>query len=172
MQSFRQLPSRQANSGFTLVELMVAVSIAGILVTIGLPSMRDLMANQRVKTAASDMHLSLLLARSEAIKRNANIDIVDTTAGWDVRVQSDSSVLRSQDLNTGVTINCDTDNDGTADTCPASITFTRTGRPTSYIEFRMFVSGNTNVITRCVSLRLSGIPQVSLDDDSDSANGC
>jgi len=161
-------------TGFTLIELMVAVSVMGILMTIGMPAMRDVLLNQKIRTGATGMHLSMMLARSEAIKRNGNIDITNSTNwnnGWDVQIPS-STVLRSQEALPDLTIECNTDNDTAAETCPSTITFTRTGRATSFIEFRMFVSGNTGVTMRCVSLRLSGTPQVTVDSDSTTSDGC
>lgn len=156
--------------GFTLIELMVAITIVGILLSVGLPAMRDMLLNQKLRTAASDMHLSLMFARSEAIKRNANIVVANNGAGWDVRFGT--TVLRTQALEPEITIACDTDKDGAADACPASITFARTGRANTFIDFRMYINGNTKVTMRCVSLRLSGVPQVTLDSDSITADGC
>ena len=69
-------------TGFTLIELMMVLIIAGILASVGLPYMRDSLLNSRVRTAASDAHLSLLMARSEAIKRNRNVNINRTGADW------------------------------------------------------------------------------------------
>ncbi|MEE8321596.1 MAG: GspH/FimT family pseudopilin [Gammaproteobacteria bacterium] len=161
--------------GFTLIELMIAVAIAGVLLAMGLPSMKTLMQDSRVKTAASETHLSLLLARSEAIKRSANIDLSRNTNwsnGWNVQVQSDSTVLRTQDPLSDVTVTCSTDSDATAEACPATVTFTRTGRPSSYIEFRLSATDNNKVFTRCVSISLSGRPRVKVDSDRDSTNGC
>ena len=161
--------------GFTLVELMVTVSIAGILLGFGVPAMQEIFMTQRVKTAASDAHLSLLLARSEAIKRNQNI-VIDTASnwenGWNVKVQADSTVLRTQDPFSGVKIECNTDADDAAETCPSTVTFTRTGRTSSFVEFRLFIDGNNKVFARCVTISLSGVPRVEVDNDRNAANGC
>ena len=57
--------------GFTLVELMVIVAIAGVLLGLGLNSFRTMMDSTNTKSAAESLLTGLRLARSEAIKRNA-----------------------------------------------------------------------------------------------------
>jgi type IV fimbrial biogenesis protein FimT len=59
------------NRGFTLVELMVAVAIAAILLTLAVPSFTRLTASNALTTASNDIVLALSLAKMEAVKRNA-----------------------------------------------------------------------------------------------------
>ena len=155
---------------------MIVVSIAGVITAFAMPYMKDTIRNQRVRAAVSEAHLSLLFARSEAIKRNANIVVAKTGAtwdlGWQVKVQSDGTVLRTSDALKTVTVDCNTDGDTSAETCPASVTFTRTGRPASILEYRFYIADNINITMRCVSISLSGQPHVSIDTDGDPVNGC
>lgn len=166
------------HSGFTIIELMIAVAVVGILTMLALPSMKDSILTQRVKAAANEAHISLLLARSEAIKRNANIDINRTGTtwdlGWTVVTQAGGTVLNTTPALQGVTIACNTDADPTsaADACPSKITFGRTGRPTSLLEYRIYVPGNNRVFMRCVRISLGGQPHVDVDTDGNPANGC
>ncbi len=90
--------------GFTLIELLVALAIAAILLTTGVPSMRDMIRNNRLSAATNTLVSSLHMARSEAIKqgRNATICVSDDPAnpgcsgqnnwqlGWIVWVDSDA----------------------------------------------------------------------------------
>jgi prepilin-type N-terminal cleavage/methylation domain-containing protein len=161
--------------GFTIIELMIVLAVIGIVTTIGMPSMRDIMLNQQVRTAASDAHVSMLMTRSEAIKRNTNVDMASANWGdsWDVQVPgAPPTVLRSMDSDTNLTVECNTDGDDSSESCPTEITFNRTGRPASLMELRFFVSGNPRITMRCVMISLSGIPRINIDSDDDSTNGC
>lgn len=167
---------RKRQPGFTLIELMIVVSIAGVITAMALPYMRDTIRNQRIRAAVTEAHLSLLLARSEAIKRSANIDVEAIGATWDlgwlVKVQSDGTVLRTSNALKKVAVDCNTDTDTAAEACPAAVTITRTGRPAAIVEYRFYDAENTNIIMRCVSITLSGQPHVSVDLDGDPDNGC
>lgn len=63
----------RAQSGFTLLELMVVVVIAGILLGIGIPAMGNFIRNARITGAANDVMVGLHFARSEAIKRRVAV---------------------------------------------------------------------------------------------------
>ncbi len=87
--------------GFTVVEMLMTVTLLAVLVALGAPNLRNLLISQRVKTAASDLHLSLSLARSEAIKRNAAVDIVpvstaDWSQGWSVKAGAERPSERAR----------------------------------------------------------------------------
>lgn len=72
--------SRQ--SGFTVLEALIVVSIGSILMAMAVPSFTELMATQRIRSAATEFHTSLLLARSEAVKRSATVNVVKTGTNW------------------------------------------------------------------------------------------
>lgn len=61
--------------GFTLLEMLTAIVILGILVSIAVPSMQGFVLSGRIKSQAGDLAAALSLARSEAIKRSATVSI-------------------------------------------------------------------------------------------------
>ncbi|UUC94921.1 GspH/FimT family pseudopilin [Comamonas sp. C11] len=67
--------SRVARHGFTAVELMVTLAILAILSAIAMPSFRTLFERWRVLQATESLKSSLMLARSEAIKRGGKVVI-------------------------------------------------------------------------------------------------
>jgi type IV fimbrial biogenesis protein FimT len=155
---------------------MIALAVAGVLVGVALPSFQQTMKSHRAKAVASDLHISYLLARSEALKRSANIDIKatggDWTQGWTVEIQSSGADLRVNDGTADVDLGCGSSPTASLSACPATVTFTRTGRPSSYTEFRSYVADYPSIQARCVSVTVSGQPRVTTDSDNDWDNGC
>lgn len=64
--------------GFSLVELLIAMAIFGILLAYGVPSYSIYMQNSRIRVAAESISTGLQLARSEALKRNAAVSFILT----------------------------------------------------------------------------------------------
>ncbi len=56
--------------GFTLIELLVVVTLAVIVLTLAGPSVRELLATQRVRSINAELITDLQYARSEAVRRN------------------------------------------------------------------------------------------------------
>lgn len=84
--------------GFSLIELMVVLSIAAILTGIGVPSFRTLIQSQRMTTTVNDFLAAINLTRSEALQRGVRVDMVpadaksaDWTTGWTVFVDANSN---------------------------------------------------------------------------------
>jgi type IV fimbrial biogenesis protein FimT len=59
--------------GVTLVELMAVLAVAVILMGIAVPAIGDFIRNSRMVTQTNEFVADLALARSEAIKRAANV---------------------------------------------------------------------------------------------------
>lgn len=59
---------RTLGRGFSMIELMVALSVASILLSLAVPSFVRLIQNNRAAIAANEMLFSAQLARGEAVK--------------------------------------------------------------------------------------------------------
>ena len=68
------------NRGFSLIELMIALAVLGMLIMIALPNMGTWLQNTQIRTSAEGMQAGLQLARAEALKRNTTVrfQLVDT----------------------------------------------------------------------------------------------
>lgn len=81
-------PPMNKQSGFTLIELMVVISILAILLGIGVPSFRATIEGNRITTVANDLVGALQFARSEAVKRGTNVTLCSSSdqatcsGGW------------------------------------------------------------------------------------------
>lgn len=70
----------KADSGFTLLEMMIVVAIGGVLLAIGVPSMVGMIRDNRIAAQANELVTTLAMARGEALKRNTPV-IVCRAAG-------------------------------------------------------------------------------------------
>ncbi|SEI48903.1 type IV fimbrial biogenesis protein FimT [Azotobacter beijerinckii] len=143
--------SRQAEHGFSLVELMVSLALLGILIAIAIPSYRSLIAEQRIRTTMADLHSALALVRSEAIKRNRSMTLTcddSWTKGWRVA----SPVSGQPDLlNHGQTI------DVAIEAAPKSVVFSASGRVSSAVTFQVSsLASEGDSKTSCLVIGLDG----------------
>ena len=68
-------------SGFTLLELMVAIALIGILLALAGPSFRDFTSSNRVTAANNNLITALNLARAEATRRSTPVAICPSADG-------------------------------------------------------------------------------------------
>ena len=67
------MPSRTLHTGVTMIELMIVVSIAGLMAALAAPSFADFISSTRLASTMSQLSSDLNRARSEAIKRNSRV---------------------------------------------------------------------------------------------------
>lgn len=77
--------------GFTLIELMVTLSIAAVLMMVAVPNFTAFQRNSELTSVANNIVGAMNTARTEAMKRNTNALVAPTTGtnwadGWQVFV--------------------------------------------------------------------------------------
>lgn len=90
-------------AGFSLIELMVVVAVVAILAVVAYPSLGAVINSNRLSANANELVASLQFARSEAIRRNAQVSVCGSADGatcggawshWLTVLESDDSILR------------------------------------------------------------------------------
>jgi type IV fimbrial biogenesis protein FimT len=82
--------------GFSLAELMIVLAVAGVMLSVAAPNLRELVRTQQLKAAVNDLFGAIGLARSQALARNERVRLApldpagtDWTRGWTVFVDRD-----------------------------------------------------------------------------------
>ena len=96
--------SRRA-AGFTLIELMVTITLIVIMMSLAAPSFATFQRNSELTATANTLLSSLSAARSEAMKRDRNVFVVPAdgtnwTSGWIVFVDTDNSMTLDESVDT------------------------------------------------------------------------
>jgi len=65
--------------GFTLVELMVTIAVLAIILSMAVPSFRNIVISTRLNTVANEIADVMSYARSEAVKRNRVVTFCTAT---------------------------------------------------------------------------------------------
>jgi type IV fimbrial biogenesis protein FimT len=169
--------------GFTLLELIVAVTVAGLFLSMAVPGYLSFVRNSTQITSANELLASLLHARDLAITKNVRVTVCPSSAGtncnavgwnsgWIVFLDADGD----RDVDAGETIESATKSVGTPSVVSAEF---------NYVIFRpngramaATTADNTGNLTFCdargaayarvVNIDVSGRPRVSrkLNDGS------
>jgi type IV fimbrial biogenesis protein FimT len=155
------LHRNQQSMGFTLVEMMVTITVLCVLLTIAVPTYQKFTSTQRIKFATFDLMSDLMLARNEAIKRNTSISLSVISSGlcwkdgW--KILNGTTALSVHSAIDGVSI---VDSVNTSTNCSniPVLTYNSAGRlSSSVIIFTIDPSpSTTSVDSRCISVDYTG----------------
>jgi len=130
----------KAQRGFTLIEIMFAITIFAILMAVAVPSFLETVRNNRLVTQNNEFISALNIARSEALKRSSPVSICSSA--------DQTACSGSLDWTTGYIVFDDPNSNGQADVgetvlqawgaAPPEFTLTATNR-----NFVRFVGSGT-----------------------------
>ena len=90
------------NKGFTLIELTVTLAVLGIMAAISIPSYFSWLPRHRLQTSVRHIYDDMNMARSRAVKTNADIGIEFNTSNETYRIFIDAN--QDQTLDAGETV--------------------------------------------------------------------
>lgn len=91
-------------SGYSLIELIVAVAVAGILAAIALPNWNRLLPFYQLDSSARQVHSELHNIKMRAVTENVGFQLVFSDGATTYTIQRDSVVLVTKPLPEGVTV--------------------------------------------------------------------
>ena len=145
--------SRRAQDGFTLIEAMIALTLMAILATLAVPSFNDATLSSRLRASANNLAASAHLARSEAIKRNADISLVPVETSWTKGWNIPHPTVAGEKLQAHAALTAATV------TGPDTLTYTSAGRVRDDANPKFTVTAS-NGNMRCIVVDLSGRPSI------------
>jgi len=90
------------SSGFSIIELLIAVTIIGFLAMVSYPSLRAFRANAVVHRAAAVLLGDITTTRTQAIKRHENVSLVADTASRSYLIRAaDGTVVGGRVFDSG-----------------------------------------------------------------------
>ena len=101
--------SMERHKGFTVVELLITIVVVSILLATGVPSILQMVKNNRVTMQANKLVTSVQLGRNEAVKRGTRTTVCAANTTLD-------DCAGSNNWANGWIVFSNLDNDSTADT--------------------------------------------------------
>lgn len=85
--------------GFTLIEMLVTVAIAGILLAISTPYFTEIITNNKTQSYSSELSMALFLAQNEAIKRGVQVTVKPNATGTGYKWQGGWTIFSDNNGN-------------------------------------------------------------------------
>ncbi|SMF01287.1 type IV fimbrial biogenesis protein FimT [Alteromonadaceae bacterium Bs31] len=167
-------------AGFSLIELMVVLSIAAILLMVSMPSFVDSSAKGKIRAGINELATDLAFARSTAVTRPANVSICASDISVTPRACGNGA------WNEGWLVFVDVDGDGVIDTgdelvritegmgnmvavsLDNAVTFNKKGQKSNVSEFKFCNAGDKDAhFARALLVNIGGLVRRSRDTDDD-----
>lgn len=156
--------TREGQKGFTIIELLITLAVVSVIAGASAPAFKGMIDRNTLRKVSSDFVISLLYARSEAVKRNMEVSVAPTggdwSMGWYVFVNDTKKILRNFDATKNIVAKG-----------PTVIVFSASGRTEVNENNQLKLLLDDRL--RCVYVSVTGQSTVLNDNDRDGncANG-
>lgn len=156
--------------GITLIELLISLSIVGIVLGMAVPAFLSYLSDAKIRAVAESITAGLNRARTEAIMRNTPVQFVPTGTSWQVVLPGNPAQILA--TNEGASFGASLVTAPSA----ANITFTGMGRTLGAALFTLAISNPTvgacagaggNV--RCLQVQVTTTGSVKMCDPAVAA---
>lgn len=145
------MKSAMPQTGFTLLELMITIGIAGVLLAIAVPALGTFINGSRISGSSRDFVVDFALARNEAVLRATPVSVCTS---------SDLATCTGSAWSSGRIIFVDGNGNGAVDGGDAIVSVTRPLN--SALTTSATGVAAANVVTYSPVGRLTGVGQISV----------
>lgn len=141
--------------GFTIVELMIVITIMGIVAALAIPSFGNTIKNHQMRSTADNYYAAIRYARAEAVRTGRSISIEPINNNWSTGLEiqdSNGTVLRRVSSKGKLTI--------AEDNNLSSIDFNPKGFLASEVQLN-FCDGRLAERSRRITVLVSGFAAVT-----------
>ena len=167
--------ARSRQSGFNMLELLIAIGILGVITAIAVPSFQSISINSSLSTETNDLVSSMRHARSEAAKQGQNVTVcsanadytacsgaADWSTGWLI-VDNAANVIRVREA-----LDTDTATEMAIAGATGLIVFNRNGFTTNARTIKLCGRDDSAQRARGVIISVDGRVRLATDSDSNS----
>ena len=150
----RQTSTQTRNQGFTIIEMLIALVVLAVILSLAAPSFRDSSARTALRSTTMDLIASINNARAQAVNLGTVVTLAATdgtswTQGWQATLPSPHDDENQDFLaKNGVTI--------TATGGETSLNFRRDGTTSAQVTFRLCHNDLTGETGREISINRLG----------------
>ncbi len=152
----------KASAGFTLIEMMIVVTLLAMFATLALPGFQTMINNNRLQTASNEIGELLEYARMEAATRSQPVTVNVGNTTWSA--SQNNTTLRSVLLPEGVT----------ARASAASIVYSARGGANAQTSIIVCHDNSTTTARKTIAERSGRVRQfaVGLDENNSALASC